>query len=172
MVNGSYFFRRLDVQQPWPLSVIFRCFKILWSLNWIGWLKNNILKKFGYNKVELRSTQHMFQWQNCGRCSLHASPLWGVNWGGLSDFTLWVYLEEKVYQHRFHSLEELKIRIKEEVAAIPINTCQNAVENFRNRLHQWIASRGHPLFDVISKHQQPMGVMYWSDCFAAPCYKK
>ena len=60
-------------------------------------------------------------------------------------------LKEKVFKHRPHTLEELKTRIREEIAAIPIDMCQKAVENFRNRLHQCIAAGGHHLADVIFK---------------------
>ena len=35
------------------------------------------------------------------------------------DFFLWGYLKEKVFKSRPHNLEELKIRIWEEIAAIP-----------------------------------------------------
>jgi len=53
--------------------------------------------------------------------------------------------------YRPHTLEELKTRIREEIAAIPVDMCQKAVENFRNRLHQCIAAGGHYLADVIFK---------------------
>jgi len=69
----------------------------------------------------------------------------------ICDFFLWGYLKEKVFKHRPHTLEELKDRIREEIGAIPVEMCQNAAENFRNRLHQCIAAGGHHLSDVIFK---------------------
>lgn len=69
----------------------------------------------------------------------------------ICDFFLWGYLKEKVFKHRPHTLEELKTRIREEIATIPVDMCQKAVESFRNRLHQCIAAEGHHLADVIFK---------------------
>ena len=48
-------------------------------------------------------------------------------------------------------MEKLKNQIREEIAAIPIEMCQNAVENFKNRLDQFIAAGGHHVSDVILK---------------------
>jgi hypothetical protein len=48
-------------------------------------------------------------------------------------------------------LEELKERIREKIDAIPVEMCQNAAENFRNHIHQCIATNGHLLSDVIFK---------------------
>lgn len=41
----------------------------------------------------------------------------------ISDFFLWGYLKEKVFKHRPHTLEELQSRIKEEIAATPVDMC-------------------------------------------------
>jgi len=85
--------------------------------------------------------------------SLRGDLRWPARSPDLSicDFFLWGYLKEKVFKHRPHTLEELKDRIREEIGAIPVEMCQNAVENFRNRLHQCIAAGGHHLSDVIFK---------------------
>lgn len=69
----------------------------------------------------------------------------------ICDFFLWGYLKEKVFKHRPHTLDELKVRIREEIRAIPIQMCRKAVESFRNRLHQCIAAEGRHLRDVIFK---------------------
>ncbi|CAI6355622.1 unnamed protein product [Macrosiphum euphorbiae] len=50
----------------------------------------------------------------------------------ICDFFLWDYLKEKVFKHRPHTLEELKTRIREEIASIPVDMCQKVVENFKN----------------------------------------
>ncbi|KAK3892425.1 hypothetical protein Pcinc_003658 [Petrolisthes cinctipes] len=69
----------------------------------------------------------------------------------ICDFFLWGYLKEKVFRSRPHNLEELKMRIREEIAAIPLEMCRRAAENFRHRLQQCIATDGHHLPDAIFK---------------------
>ncbi|KAK8398607.1 hypothetical protein O3P69_004027 [Scylla paramamosain] len=69
----------------------------------------------------------------------------------ICDFFLWGYLKEKVFRGRPHNLEELKMRIWEEIAVILLEMCQRAAENFRHRLQQCIATEGHHLPDAIFK---------------------
>lgn len=69
----------------------------------------------------------------------------------ICDFFLWGYIKEKVFKHRPHTVEELKDRIREELAAIPIEMCRRAVQNFRTRLQECIAADGHHLRDIIFK---------------------
>ena len=69
----------------------------------------------------------------------------------ICDFFLWGYLKEKVFSSRPHTLEELKLRIREEIAAIPLEMCLRAAENFRHRLQQCIDADGHHLPDTIFK---------------------
>lgn len=69
----------------------------------------------------------------------------------ICDFFLWGYLKEKVFRSRPHNLEELKMRIREEIAAKPLEMCRRAAENFRHRLQQCIATDGHHLPDAIFK---------------------
>lgn len=47
----------------------------------------------------------------------------------IRDFFRWDYLKEYMFKHQPHTLAELKIRIWEEIAAVPIDICENAVEN-------------------------------------------
>lgn len=69
----------------------------------------------------------------------------------ICDFFLWGYLKERVFRSRPHNVEELKLRIREEIAAIPLEMCQRATENFRKRLQQCINIDGHYLSDTIFK---------------------
>ncbi|KAF2354392.1 Protein of unknown function DUF4817 [Trinorchestia longiramus] len=69
----------------------------------------------------------------------------------ICDFFLWGYLKAKVFRSRPHNLEELKMRIQEEIAAMLFEMCQRATENFRHRLQQCIATDGHHLPDAIFK---------------------
>lgn len=101
-------------------------------------------------QISMRKLRQMFPER---LVSLRGDLGWPARSPDLSicDFFLWGYLKEKVFKHRPHDLEELKMSIREEITAIPIEMCQNAAENFRNRLHQCIASGGHHLADVIFK---------------------
>ncbi|KAK8402566.1 hypothetical protein O3P69_000747 [Scylla paramamosain] len=67
----------------------------------------------------------------------------------ICDFFLWGYLKEKVFRGRPNNLEELKMRIREEIAVIPLEMCRRAAENFRHRLQLCIATEGHHLPDAI-----------------------
>ena len=69
----------------------------------------------------------------------------------ICEFFLWGYLKEKVFRSRPQNLEKLKMRIREEISAIPLEMCQRAAENFRHRLQLCIASDGHHLHDTIFK---------------------
>ncbi|XP_039292755.1 uncharacterized protein LOC120353366 [Nilaparvata lugens] len=89
--------------------------------------------------------------------SLRGDVKWPARSPDLSvcDFFLWGYLKEKVFNHRPHTLEELKDKIREEIQALPVAICQNAFENFKNRLHQCIVATsadGRHLTDIIFKN--------------------
>ncbi|KAK3864712.1 hypothetical protein Pcinc_008791 [Petrolisthes cinctipes] len=73
--------------------------------------------------------------------------------GYCSDFlpNLHLQLFQIVFRSRPHNLEELKMRIREEIAAILLEMCRRAAENFRHRLQQCIATDGHHLPDAIFK---------------------
>ena len=80
-----------------------------------------------------------------------------IGWPGRStdlttcDFFLWGYLKVEVYKHRPQTLKALKDAICEEVAAIPPEMTNRVMENFRERLRQFIANNGRHLSDVIFK---------------------
>lgn len=69
----------------------------------------------------------------------------------ICDFFLWGYLKEKVFKTRPHTLQELKERIIEEVNATPRDMCQQAVQNFRNRVQQCVTDNGRHLKDIVFK---------------------
>jgi len=66
-------------------------------------------------------------------------------------FFLWGYLKAEVYKHRPQTLKALKDAIPEGLAAIPPETTNILMENFRERLRQCIANNGRHLNDVIFK---------------------
>lgn len=50
------------------------------------------------------------------------------------DYFLWGHLKDRVYRTTPRNIDELKQRIKDEIAAIPPETIQRAVETFNNRI--------------------------------------
>jgi hypothetical protein len=67
------------------------------------------------------------------------------------DFSLWGYLQEKVFKHLPRSLEDLKERIRQEIDAIPPEITQRVMKNFRERLQQCVANDGRRMSDMILK---------------------
>jgi hypothetical protein len=67
------------------------------------------------------------------------------------DIFLWGYLKAEVYKHRPQTLKTFKNAIREEVAAIPPDMTNIVMENFRQRLRQYIANNGRHLSNVIFK---------------------
>jgi len=67
------------------------------------------------------------------------------------DVFLWVYLKEKVFEHRPRSLEDLKERIQQEIDSIPPELTQSVMKNFRERLQQCVANDGRRMSDMIFK---------------------
>jgi hypothetical protein len=62
-----------------------------------------------------------------------------------------IFLKAEVYKHRPQTLKALKNAIREEVAAIPPDMTNIVMENFKERLRQYIANNGRHLSDVIFK---------------------
>jgi len=67
------------------------------------------------------------------------------------DFFLWVYLKAKVYEQRPLTLEALKEAIRQEVAAITPEMILRVMDNYRERLHQFINIQGRHLSDILFK---------------------
>jgi hypothetical protein len=67
------------------------------------------------------------------------------------DFFLWGYLKAEVYKHWPRTLKALKNAIHEEGAAIPRDITNIVMENFKERLRQYIANNGRHVSDAIFK---------------------
>lgn len=59
------------------------------------------------------------------------------------DFFLWGYLKSKVYAQKPRNIDELKNKIKEEIANIPLEVIHRVVENIRYRLKECLKRDGH-----------------------------
>jgi hypothetical protein len=67
------------------------------------------------------------------------------------DYSFWGYLKSKFFISKPTTIEELKQRIKEEVAAIPEQMTRRVMENRRGRLEQCLRDGGRHLSDVLYK---------------------
>ena len=67
----------------------------------------------------------------------------------MSDYILWDHLKACVYEHKPHTLEELKEAIREEVAQIDRAMIEKVCANFQERLQKCIADNGHHMTDVV-----------------------
>jgi len=67
------------------------------------------------------------------------------------DFFLWGYLKAKVYEQRPQTLEVLKEAIRQEVAAITPEMTRKVMDNYRERLHQFVNIQGRHLSDFLFK---------------------
>ena len=99
--------------------------------------------------------QRSLDWlaQNFGKrvISLKAKHEWAPHSPDLSppDFFLWGYLKSRVYNPKPASLEELKLRISEEMKAIQPSVCHSVMENFAKRLRHCFARDGGHLEHVL-----------------------
>lgn len=66
------------------------------------------------------------------------------------DFFLWGHLKSRVYVNRPHNLDELKDRIRAEIAAIPNNWLHNSIKNFINRIHHCQEVNGEQFEHLLS----------------------
>jgi len=66
------------------------------------------------------------------------------------DFFLWGHLKAKVYE-RPQTLQALKEAIRKEVATITPEMIPKFMDNYRERLHQFINIQGRHLSDVLFK---------------------
>lgn len=67
------------------------------------------------------------------------------------DFFLWGYLKSKVYATNPATLDALRQRIEEEIAAIPAEMCSRVFQNLRVRLEECLQRNGHHLDNIIFK---------------------
>ena len=73
-----------------------------------------------------------------------------INWPpGSCNLTPLGYAKDRVYADKPSSLDHLKINIRQVVADIPPNMCQNVFENYLNRINACNISRESHLNDVV-----------------------
>ena len=67
------------------------------------------------------------------------------------DFFLWGYLKSKVYCNKPRTLNDLKVAISEEIAAVSNDTLTKVMTNFEERLLMCIGEGGRHLSDIFKK---------------------
>lgn len=67
------------------------------------------------------------------------------------DYFLWGYLKRKVFINKLRTLDELKAAIRQEIAAIPQDMVQCAMQTFQARLKECARKNGEHLDDIILK---------------------
>ena len=67
------------------------------------------------------------------------------------DFFLWGFLKERIYKKKPKTIDELKIRIIEEIDNIPQTMLVRVMKNFRERLEECFNNEGRHLNDTTFK---------------------
>jgi hypothetical protein len=67
------------------------------------------------------------------------------------DYFLWGYLRSKFFISKPRTIEELKQRIKEDIAAIPEQICRRATKNLREGFEKCLGNGGRHVNDKIFK---------------------
>jgi len=68
------------------------------------------------------------------------------------DFFLWGYRKSKVYVRKPRTVDDLKVSIREEIAAVPQEMLVNVMQNFEERLRTFVRQEGRHLSDIIFRN--------------------
>jgi len=68
------------------------------------------------------------------------------------DFFLRGYLKSKVYVRKPHTVDDLKVPIREEIATVPQEMSVNVMQNFEERLRTCVRQEGRHLSDIIFRN--------------------
>jgi hypothetical protein len=60
-----------------------------------------------------------------------------------------IYLKARVYTNRPRTIQELKLSIPQEIAAVPEDMLENAMQNFEERLQMCVQQEGGHLTHII-----------------------
>ena len=62
---------------------------------------------------------------------------------------LWGYLKSRLYMNGPRTIEELKLAIRQEIAALPQKMLDRAMQDFEERLRMCVRQEGRHLTDII-----------------------
>jgi len=68
------------------------------------------------------------------------------------DFFLWGYLKSKVCVRKPHTVNDLKVPIREEIATVPQEMLVNEMHIFEERLRTCVRQEGRRLSDIIFRN--------------------
>jgi len=68
------------------------------------------------------------------------------------SFFLWGYLKSKVYVLEPHTIDDLKVSIREETATVPQEMLVNVMQNFEKRLRRCVRQEGSHLSNIIFRN--------------------
>ena len=115
-------------------------------------------QNYGSNKMEPKPTRLIIPWQLLEKCFLTLDllfwrcPLACTLAGSvICDFFLWGYLKSKVYCNKLCTLNDLKVAISEEIAAVSNDTLTKVMMNFEEKLLMCIGKGRFHLSDVVFK---------------------
>jgi len=69
----------------------------------------------------------------------------------LCDYFLWGYLKTKVFETKPRTITDLKQRIQDEAAAIPVEMLREIMKSFTSRIEECVRRNGSHLEGVIFK---------------------
>jgi len=67
----------------------------------------------------------------------------------ICDLFLWGYLKSRVYTNGPRTIEELKLSIRQEIAALPQEMLERAMQDFEKGLRMCVQQEGRHLTDII-----------------------
>jgi len=68
------------------------------------------------------------------------------------SFFLWGYLKSRVYVRKPRIVDDLKVSIREEIAAVPQEMLVNVTQNFEERLRTCVRQERRHLSDIIFRN--------------------
>jgi len=68
------------------------------------------------------------------------------------SFFLWGYLKSKVYFRKPHTVDDVKVSIREEIATVPQEMLVNVMQNFVENLQACVRQEGRHLSDIILRN--------------------
>jgi hypothetical protein len=85
----------------------------------------------------------------CVEVQFQIETLFSDGFKHLELLDLWGYLKSSVYTMRPRTIEELKLAIRQEIAALPQKMLDRAMQDFEESLRMCVRQKGRHLTDII-----------------------
>jgi len=147
---------RLEMQLLLMRTAMWKCCKIFSPHNSpvFLWVKTRYS-----SKMEQQATQQECQWTQLMLCSRTESfPGIGISHAPSPDLTacdyfLWGCLTIKVLETRSTTIADLKQRIQDEAAAVPVEMLRQVMNSFRYQIEDCVRRNGSHPGAILSKHK-------------------